>query len=359
MIQFIAKKDQRLLETVNADAEPAQKRWSRGILPGIALTAGLAAMAVWLHSLPHMGLVSALILAIVLGMAVRNMAGVAPAYQPGITFCLRKVLRLAIILLGLQLSFSQVRQVGLTGFCIVAASLTGTFLFTTWLGSKMGVDHKLSQLIAAGSSICGASAVIAANVVTNGKDEDVAYGVAVVTVFGSISMLLYPALNHLLGLSPTAFGVWAGASIHEIAQVIAAVSQNGAASLQYGTISKLTRVMLLAPTVIVLGFVNARRTAGESGQAGHLDLRQIPIPWFVLGFIAMIGVNTLNVIPVHAKAEMIVVNQFLLAISLAAMGLETSIAKLKAAGVKPLILGASVWGFISVFSFVMVKALYH
>ncbi len=302
---------------------------------------------------------SALILAIVLGMAVRNTAGVVPACQSGITFCLKKVLRLAIILLGLQLSFAQVRQVGLTGFCIVAASLVGTFLFTTWLGRKMGVDRKLTQLIAAGSSICGASAVIAANVVVSGKDEDVAYGVAVVTVFGSISMLLYPALNHLLGLSPTAFGVWAGASIHEIAQVIAAVSQNGAASLQYGTISKLTRVMLLAPTVLVLGFLNARRTVSESGRTGKLDLRQIPIPWFVLGFIAMIGVNTLNIIPAQIKAELIVINQFLLAVSLAAMGLETSLKKLKEAGVKPLILGASVWGFISVFSFIMVKALYR
>lgn len=359
MIRLVADKNSQLPKSGIADAQPAQKLWSGGILPGVALTAAIAAVAVWLHSLPRMGLVSALILAIVLGMTVRNTMGVGTAYQSGITFCLKKVLRLAIILLGLQLSFTQVRQVGLTGFCIVAASLAGTFAFTTWLGRKMGVDGKLTQLIAAGSSICGASAVIAANVVTKGRDEDVAYGVAVVTVFGSLSMFLYPALNHLLGLSPAAFGVWSGASIHEIAQVIAAVSQNGAASLQYGTISKLTRVMLLAPTVLALGFVNARRAASESDQAGRLDLRRIPVPWFVLGFIAVIGVNTLGIIPVQVKAEMVVVNQFLLTVSLAAMGLETSLKKLKAAGVKPLLLGAGVWVFISVFSFVMVKALYR
>jgi len=327
---------------------------AQGVTLGVVLTCAVAAIAVWLHSLPTIGIFSALILAIVFGMVVRNTVGLPVAAQAGVSFCLKKVLRLAIILMGLQLSFVQVAQVGGRGFGVVAATLATTFLFTTWLGRKMGVDRKLTQLIAAGSSICGASAVIATNVVTEGNDEDVAYGVACVTVFGSLSMFLYPLLPHLLHLSPVAFGLWAGASIHEVAQVIAAAFQDGQASGQFATISKLTRVMLLAPMVLTLGILTARGKAN----GGKLDITKVPIPWFVLGFVAMIGFNTLNILPTHVKAMVITANQFLLAVSLAAMGLETSIAKLKQKGLKPLVLGAGAWLFISAFSFCLVRLLY-
>lgn len=337
-------------------APPAKERGANphGVVLGVALTSTVAAGAVWLHSLPAVGVFSALILAIVLGMVVRNTVGVPAAAQAGVSFCLKKVLRLAIILLGLQLSFVQVAQVGGRGFGVVAAALAGTFLFTTWLGRRMGVDRKLTQLIAAGSSICGASAVIATNVVTEGSDEDVAYGVACVTVFGSLSMFVYPLLPHLLHLSPVAFGLWVGASIHEVAQVIAAAFQDGQVSGQFATISKLTRVMLLAPTVLTLGVLAARGKVNS----GKLNTKTVPIPWFVLGFVAMIGFNTLNIVPLHVKALVITANQFLLAVSLAAMGLETSVAKLKQKGLKPLALGAAAWLFISAFSLGLVRLFY-
>jgi len=326
----------------------------QSIVLGVALTSAVAAGAVWLHSLPAIGVFSALILAIVIGMVVRNTVGVPDAAQAGVSFCLKKVLRLTIILLGLQLSFVQVEQVGGKGFSVVAAALVATFLFTTWLGRRMGVDRKLTQLIAAGSSICGASAVIATNVVTQGSDEDVAYGVACVTVFGSFSMFLYPLLPHMLGLSPTAFGLWTGASIHEVAQVIAAAFQDGQVSGQFATISKLTRVMLLAPMVLTLGML----AASGKVNGGKLDITKVTIPWFVLGFVAIIGFNTLNILPPHVKALVITANQFLLAVSLTAMGLETSVAKLKQKGLKPLALGAGAWLFISAFSYGLVRLFY-
>lgn len=326
----------------------------QGIILGVVITSAVALGAVWLHSLPAIGVFSALILAIVLGMIVRNTVGVPAAAQAGVSFCLKKVLRLAIILLGLQLSFVQVEQVGGKGFGVVAAALVATFLFTTWLGRRIGVDRKLTQLIAAGSSICGASAVIATNVVTEGSDEEVAYGVACVTIFGSLSMFLYPLLPHVLGLAPTAFGLWTGASIHEVAQVIAAAFQDGQVSGQFATISKLTRVMLLAPMVLTLGLLAARGKA----DGGKLDITKVPIPWFVLGFVAMIGFNTMNILPLHIKTLVIAANQFLLAVSLAAMGLETSVVKLKQKGLKPLLLGAGAWMFISGFSYGLVRLFY-
>lgn len=329
--------------------------WLWRLVAGLLLTSGVALLATFLHTLPGLGLFSPLILAILLGILIKNTIGTPQICQLGVTFSLKRILKFAIILLGLQLSLQQVVEVGPAGLSIVALTLISTFVFTCWFGKRLGVSQKLSQLIAAGTSICGASAVIAANVVVEGHDEDVAYAVAMVTVFGTASMLLYPILPGLIHLSPQAFGIWCGASIHEVAQVIAAAFQDGAVSGQIATISKLSRVMLLAPMVLTLGVVSARLV--KHGQ--KFSLRQIPIPWFVLYFLAVILVNSLNLFPADAKAAVIQANQFLLAISLAAMGLETDLAKMRQAGLKPLYLGAASWAFISIFSLGLVEVFYR
>ena len=325
----------------------------RATLPGVGLIAAIGAVAFWLHRLPVIGVLSALILSIVLGMAFRNTIGLSARYQAGVTFGLKRVLRFAIALLGLQLSFLQIAQVGLRGFFVVVATLVVTFLFTSWLGRRMGIDRKLTQLIAAGTSICGASAVIAVNVVTQGSDEDVAYSVGTVTLFGTVSMFAYPALVHLLRLTPAAFGLWAGASIHEVAQVVAASFQDGLVSGQVGTISKLSRVMLLAPVVLALGAISA-----GSQTSGRFDPRRVTIPWFVLGFVAMVGVSSLGVISLQWKTSIASVDQFLLCAAMAAMGLETHFEKLRAMGPKPMALGAAAWIFIAVVSLALIHYVY-
>src|SRR6266702_525596 len=192
-----------------------------GVWPGLALTAAIAAMAFALRQISWVSMLSPIILSIALGMSLRNITGVPALAQPGVTFSMRRVLRFAIVLLGLQLTASQLVEVGATGIAIIAATLAATFLFTVQLGRLIGVDRKLAELIAAGTSICGASAVIATNTVTRAADEDVAYAVACVTVFGSIAMFAYPLLPGLLQLDQHAYGLWSGASIHEIAQVVA------------------------------------------------------------------------------------------------------------------------------------------
>jgi uncharacterized integral membrane protein (TIGR00698 family) len=322
------------------------------ILPGLALAAAIAGVGFALNRLPHMHAMSPLILSIILGMAVHNGLHTPLRCRPGVKFALRRVLRLAIILLGLQLTVAQVLAVGGAGLAIVVASLTATFLFTLWLGRRLGVDLKLAELIAAGTSICGASAVIAANTVTEGSDEDVAYAVACVTVFGSAAMLLYPALGGLLHLDARGFGLWAGASIHEIAQVVAAAFQSGTQAGELATIAKLSRVALLAPVVILLGLA-ARR--GWGGGESRQTRAAAPFPWFVIGFIAMIGFNSLDLLPAADHAMAAPVTTFLLSVALAAMGLETDIRKLKAEGLRPLLLGAGAWLFIGGVSLLLVK----
>jgi len=213
----------------------------------------------------------------------------------------------------------------------------------------LGVEAKLTELIAAGTSICGASAVIATNTVTNAPDEDVAYAVACVTVFGTIAMFGYPLLPALLHLSPRAYGLWTGASIHEIAQVVAAAFQDGKDAGQFGTIAKLSRVMMLAPVVLTLGYLASRGAAHHGRMAARA-----PLPWFVLGFIALVGLNSVVAIPAAAKAFAIPATTFLLSMALAAMGLETDIAKLKAKGLRPFFLGLAAFLFIATFSLTLV-----
>jgi uncharacterized integral membrane protein (TIGR00698 family) len=252
------------------------------------------------------------------------------------------------------LTIAQVIEVGGRGIGIIAATLLATFTFTVWMGRLLGVDRKLAQLIAAGTSICGASAVIATNTVTNAPDEDVAYAVACVTVFGSVAMFAYPLLPGVLQLDPHAFGLWSGASIHEIAQVVAASFQDGQKAGEFGTIAKLSRVMLLAPMVIALGLM-ANRTASKSTPDAEATSARPPMPWFVLGFVALVGVNSMVSIPLEAKVWIVAATTFLLSVALAAMGLETDIRKLTAKGFRPALLGALAFLFIASFSLGLIK----
>jgi uncharacterized integral membrane protein (TIGR00698 family) len=316
------------------------------------LTALIAASAFALRQLPGLGLFSPMILSIVIGIGLHNLLGTPARARAGVRFTLRRLLRLAIILLGLQLTAAQIIAVGAKGVAIIVLSLLGCFAFTVWLGRRLGVERRLAELIAAGTSICGASAVIATNSVTNAGDEDVAYAVACVTVFGSAAMLLYPLLPALLGLTPHDYGLWAGASIHEIAQVVAAGFQDGRQAGEFATIAKLSRVMLLAPMVIALGAAAAAR-ARRHGQR-HAGGRA-PMPWFVLGFVALVAVNSVVAIPTAVKTPLVGVTGFLLSMALAAMGLETDIRKLRAKGLRPLALGLAASLFIAGFSLALVK----
>ncbi|SOC02528.1 YeiH family protein [Rhodobacter maris] len=321
---------------MTAFASPAPRI---SIWPGVSLVAAIVAAAFLLRLLPGVGMFSPLIIAILIGVVVRNTYGLPAGAVPGLAFSLRRLLRAGIVVLGLQLTLGQVLSVGGIGLATILIALFSTYFFTLAAGRWLGVEAGLTRLIATGTSICGASAVLAANAVGRESDEDVAYAIASVTIFGTLAMVLFPMLGS--GMSAHDYGLWAGASIHEVAQVVAAGAQGGPEATAFATIAKLTRVALLAPLILIMA-----RHVGSTGRA--------PFPWFVLGFVAMVGLASTGWVPAPVTKAAGPLTQVLLAMGLAAMGLQTDVAKLRAKGVRPLALGLIASIFIAGLTFVLV-----
>jgi uncharacterized integral membrane protein (TIGR00698 family) len=317
-------------------------------LTGAALAAIVAAAAFALQRLPALASVSPVMLAILLGMAVRNLLGTPAAAHAGLAACLRWPLRAGIVLLGLRLTLAQVAAVGIVGLAILVTAVAATFAFTLAAGRLLHVDRRLAQLIGAGTAICGASAIIAANTVVRDRDGGVPYALAVVTLYGTVAMLTYPLALHALGLTPRAYGLWVGASVHEVAQVVAAGFAGGQDAGEFSTIAKLTRVLLLAPMVLLQGAA-ARRV-----EHGALPTARPPAPWFVFGFLGMVVLASAGAVPDSARGPIALVTQALLALALAAVGLETDFRHIAARGWRALLLGGLASAFICALTLTLV-----
>ncbi|HEY2257575.1 MAG TPA: YeiH family protein [Variovorax sp.] len=326
------------------------------MVPGLALTGAIAFASILLAQLGWLQSngISALTLAIVLGMVVGNtvysrVSGVADA---GVTLSKAKLLRLGIILFGLRLTFQDIGNVGWTGVAIDAAVICSTFGLACFLGTRVfGLDRKTAMLIGTGSSICGAAAVMAAEPVVRARGEHVMVAVATVVVFGTLAMFLYPFLYHLnaqyhlIAMSPNAFGVFTGSTVHEVAQVVAAGRAVSEQAANTAVIAKMVRVMMLAPFLIILSAWLSRSSQRDdaserSERRGDTQRGGIVIPWFALGFVAVAGLNSLAFLPPALVTQVTNVDGVLLAMAMAGLGLTTHVSAVRKAGVKPLALAA-------------------
>ena len=329
---------------------PSLKYRVRLLIPGLIYSAAIAGLALLIYFTSNLSLLNPLLTAVLIGIVARNTIGIPSHCQPGIAFSMKRILRLAVILLGLKLSLSQILEVGFSGLMIVSVSSISTFYLTCWLGEKLKINHRLTHLIAAGTSICGASAVVATNAVVESSEEDVTYAIALITSLGTLAMLSYPLLADLLQLSSSTFGIWCGASIHEVAQVVAAGFQKSTASGEIATITKLSRVLLIIPIIAVLSYQKTDHRLANI----HPD-KTIPFPWFVLFFGIVIIFNSIDVFPAWAKTFLLIINQFLLCLSMAAMGLMTRLTSLSRIGIKPLYLASISWLFLGSLSLLLIK----
>lgn len=336
---------------------PTAKGRLRQLLPGFALTGALAFASIQLGKIGWLQAngISALTLAIVLGMGVGNTVypRIGALAGAGVTFSKANLLRLGIILYGLRLTFQDIGNVGWTGVAIDATVLCTTFGLACFLGTRVfGLDRKTAMLIGAGSSICGAAAVMAAEPVVRGRAEQVMVAVATVVVFGTLAIFLYPVLYHLIAqyrlfdLSPTAYGVFAGSTIHEVAQVVAAGRAVSEQAANTAVIAKMVRVMMLAPFLIILSAYLSRSGAKDADAVDGGDESKasprggIVIPWFALGFVAVAGLNSLALLPHAVVTQVIDIDTVLLAMAMAGLGLTTHVSAIRKAGIKPLALAA-------------------
>ncbi len=284
---------------------------------------------------------SPMIIGIILGMLYANSLrnNLPETWVPGIQFCSKKLLRLGIILYGFRLTFMDVVAVGLPGIIIDVVVVTVTVIGGYWLGKALKMDRDIALLTSIGSGICGAAAVLGAESTIQTKPYKTAVAVATVVIFGTISMFLYPIAYRagILNLSPEEMGIYAGATLHEVAHAVGAGNAMGPEISDVAVIVKMIRVMLLVPVLLVLGYWVAI-SAVKQGVTGTAAKGKVAVPWFALGFLAVIGFNSFGLLPQSAVDVINYIDTFLLTMAMVALGAETSIDKFKKAGAKPFIL---------------------
>ncbi len=291
---------------------------------------------------------SSLTLAILIGMILGNTVytNFAERLNKGVCFAKGQLLRLAIMFYGFKLTLTQVASVGLPAVMSDALVLTSTFLLTYWIGIKLlKVDRETTILIGSGASICGAAAVIAANPIVKAEAHKVTIAVATVVVFGTIAMILYPFLYHLGWLQPWLsaqdYGVYTGSTIHEVAQVVVAGNSVSADVGDTAVVTKMIRVMMLAPFLLVLSFALIKGNSENGKTASFISrVKQVKVPWFAFIFILIVLLHTWIPMSVGFEHSMVLFDDILLTMAMFALGLATHISAIKQAGIKPLILGA-------------------
>ena len=301
--------------------------------------------------------ISPLVASLVLGVLIGNIISIPKILVSGQKFAAKKVLRFGIVLLGTQLALKQVVDLGDRELIVVVGVVALTFLGTLWLGPRLGVSKSLSLLIATGFSICGASAVAAMEGVVEADEEEVTYAIALVTLCGSLAIVLLPLLRNLIGLSdPQLFGSWVGASVHDVAQVIATSSTGGDSAVQAATVVKLSRVVLLAPLVACVSIWVRRSSSGLVAKAKKADKTRVSVvPLFVIGFLVMIAVRTTGIIPENLLSKIKTIEQVCLASALVGLGSDVRIAKLIKVGGRPLLLALISWFGIAAVSLIGVR----
>lgn len=320
------------------------------ILPGLILCIGLAGASYAIASWPALNQavpLSALTVGILVGVVLRLCVPIPAAVEPGIQWTLHYLLRAGIILLGFRILLQDLLSVGFGGLALVLVAVASTITLSVLIGRALKLPDTLSVLVGCGTGICGASAVVAVDGVIKGRQQDVACAIAMVTVFGTIAMFAYPAIAHAIGLSEPVYAAWAGSSIHEVAQAVAAGFAFDQQAGVDASLFKLSRVALLAPVCGVLAVWWRRRAGADRNDANQDDKSGAPFPLFVVLFVVMVIVNSFLPMPATVHAALTTADSGLLAAAMVAMGLQTRLVSVARLGWKPLFLGLVIALWIS------------
>ncbi len=344
------------------------KEKRQGTFSGIIFVAIIAAAATWIAELApiHALGISPLVVGIVIGIFYANTLHnrFPSSWESGIVFSGKKILRFAIVFYGFRITFQQIADVGMEGFLVSLLMLSSTFFLGTWLGTKIfKMDRDTSMLTASGAAVCGAAAVLATEPVLKTEEHKAAIAVSMVVLFGTISMFLYPVLYSMiienatgfLHMTQEQFGIYVGGTIHEVAQVVAVPASIPGSSPEMANaavIVKMTRVIMIAPMLIILG-IYLSYSAKKAGGAGS----KVPlvIPWFAVYFIGMAGFNSLHLVPQDIVNQINIIDTFLLTMAMTALGMGTRFAKFKGLGLAPIYTAGSMFLWLVIGGFVITK----
>lgn len=322
---------------------PFSQQNRKGTMSGVifvAIFAAAATMVADLSFIKSLG-ISPLVIGIVIGIFYANtLHNKTPKeWSGGITFSAKKILRFAIVFYGFRITFQQIAEVGVQGFLVSLIMLSSTFILGTWIAQKFfKMDRDTAMLSASGASVCGAAAVLATEPVLKAEEHKAAIAVSMVVLFGTIAMFLYPLLFNMgiFDMSAREFGIYVGGTIHEVAQVVAVPASIPNASAEMANsavIVKMTRVIMIAPMLIVLGIylsLSAKKSGDEAGGV------KIVIPWFAVYFIGMAGFNSLGIVPQNIVDVINQIDTFLLTMAMTALGIGTVFSKFKGLGLAPI-----------------------
>lgn len=286
-------------------------------------------------------------------------------FDSGIKFTSKKILQWSIILLGFEMNLFNVIKVGGQSLMVMVFTLSASFITAYFVGKALHIDGKTTTLIGVGTSICGGSAIAATAPVIRANDEEVAQAISTIFLFNIIAVFIFPPLGHLIGLTDTGFGMWAGTAINDTSSVVAAgASWSSAAgnntALAFATIVKLTRTLMIVPITLVLAIYTTRKAIKEQGSGSGTDknysIKKI-FPWFVLGFVLTAVINTFLPLPEGLPETLVMIGKFMIVMAMTAIGLNTNLKKLLTNGLKPIGLGMCCWFVVAVVSLIVQKVI--
>ena len=316
------------------------------VLPGLLLSVAIAALSVFLESLLPIHLIGAAVIAMFIGMIVNSIRKPGKVIASGLKFTSKKVLKFAIILLGLSLNITTILHVGRMSLTVMLFTLATCFGGGYFIGKWLGLNWKLSNLISAGTGICGGSAIAAIAPTIDAEDSDVAYAMSATFLFDMAMIVLFPIMGRALGMTDEAFGIWAGTAVNDTSSVVATGYAFSEGAGDFATMVKLTRTLAIIPTVLTFALIQLRikRKEALAVQKDGSDLKANfsftkVFPWFILGFLGMAIVASILPIPADFVALTKKLSKFLMVCALAAIGLNTSFKSMKKAGIRPMLHG--------------------
>ena len=315
-----------------------------GIVPGFVIALLIAVAAQWLEGLLPIHLIGGSVIALFIGMGINALVDLEK-FKPGIKFTSKKVLKFAIILLGASLNVQTVLTVGKLSLSVMCFTLLTCFGGGYFIGKAFGLNWKLSNLISAGTGICGGSAIAAIAPVIDAEDRDIAYAMSATFLFDMAMIVLFPIMGRAMGLSDMAYGLWAGTAVNDTSSVVAAGYAYSEAAGDFATMVKLTRTLSIIPTVVIFALINIRlkRKAGEGGETVGDKVKFTSLfPWFILFFVLLSIINSFGFIPAEVSAGAKTLSKFLMVAALAAIGLNTSFKEMKSAGIAPMYHGFTI-----------------